>query len=207
MQRVQTFGPPLKAHLAQRRAVPSALSVRCSAVGGRPSMPLRNNPIVRLTATASAMVNGMMQRMKSAAAEASENVDEAQLNQQIKDSVKQMRMLAIVAPFAAVSGSADTFFIITKAVASFIKVSLRGHMVLCYNTLVNFSYLPVVSSPNLIFILFSFIFFCFSFACCSPGSLPLRGGSSSLGWLFVRSLTLISSCSLDWSPLSLVPLI
>jgi len=34
-----------------------------------------------------------------------------------------MRVLALVAPFAAVSGSADTFFIITKAVASFIKVS------------------------------------------------------------------------------------
>jgi len=33
-------------------------------------------------------------------------------------------MLAMVVPFAAVSGSTDTFFIITKAVASFIKLYL-----------------------------------------------------------------------------------
>jgi negative regulator of replication initiation len=68
------------------------------------------------------MINNTMLRMKAAAAESTKNVDEAQLNQQIKDSVKSMRMLALVAPFAAVSGSADTFYIITKAVASFIKV-------------------------------------------------------------------------------------
>jgi hypothetical protein len=46
------------------------------------------------------------------------------ISQQIKESVGHMRVLALVAPFAAMSGSADTFFVITKAVASFIKVSL-----------------------------------------------------------------------------------
>lgn len=45
-----------------------------------------------------------------------------EVNLQIKQSIKQLRILAAVAPFAAVSGSADTFFIVTKAVASFIKV-------------------------------------------------------------------------------------
>lgn len=48
------------------------------------------------------------------------------VNLQIKESVRQMRILAVVAPFAAVSGGADTFFIVTKAVASFIKVGLVG---------------------------------------------------------------------------------
>jgi hypothetical protein len=44
------------------------------------------------------------------------------VNLQIQQSVKQLRILAAVAPFAAVSGSADTLVIVTKAVASFIKV-------------------------------------------------------------------------------------
>lgn len=52
------------------------------------------------------------------------DVDAEDLNAQIKQSVKSMRMLAMVVPFAAVSGSTDTFFIITKAVASFIKLYL-----------------------------------------------------------------------------------
>ena len=120
MQRVQTLGAPLKVSLPQRRTLQCVRRVQCSAIGGQPSQP---NPIVfRLAAAASAMVNGVMNRMKTAAEEYKQTVDEAELNQQIKDSVKNMRMLALVAPFAAVSGSADTFFIITKAVASFIKV-------------------------------------------------------------------------------------
>jgi YggT family protein len=53
-----------------------------------------------------------------------QDVDAEDLNSQIKQSVKSMRMLAMVVPFAAVSGSTDTFFIITKAVASFIKLYL-----------------------------------------------------------------------------------
>jgi len=53
-----------------------------------------------------------------------QDVDAEDLNAQIKQSVRSMRMLALVVPFAAVSGSTDTFFIITKAVASFIKLYL-----------------------------------------------------------------------------------
>jgi len=45
-------------------------------------------------------------------------------NAQIKAAVKNMRCLAAVAPFAAASGSTNTFILITKAVGSFIKVSL-----------------------------------------------------------------------------------
>jgi hypothetical protein len=100
-----------------------SMRVKCSAAGAQPSRPIGPaSPIARLAATASAMVNGVVHRMRVTAEEATAGMDEAALNQQIKDSVKNMRMLALVAPFAAVSGSADTFFIITKAVASFIKV-------------------------------------------------------------------------------------
>lgn len=123
MQRAQTLGAPLKVQMGQRRPLSCAMRVQCSAAGTQPSRPIGPfNPIARLAATASAMVNGVVHRMRMAAEEATVGVDEAALNQQIKDSVKNMRMLALVAPFAAVSGSADTFFIITKAVASFIKV-------------------------------------------------------------------------------------
>jgi len=50
------------------------------------------------------------------------------VNLQIQQSARQLRILAAVAPFAAVSGSADTLFIVTKAVASFIKVGWRNSM-------------------------------------------------------------------------------
>lgn len=62
--------------------------------------------------------------MGSMAQRSLKDVDAEELNAQIKQSVKSMRMLAMVVPFAAVSGSTDTFFIITKAVASFIKLYL-----------------------------------------------------------------------------------
>jgi len=67
----------------------------------------------------------MAQRRGSAAGPSKVSEEDArELNAQIKESVKSMRMLAMVIPFAAVSGSTDTFFIITKAVASFIKLYL-----------------------------------------------------------------------------------
>jgi hypothetical protein len=122
MQRAQVLGAPMKVQFQPRRVGSCTMRVQCNALGGQPSQPWNSNPIIRLAATASSMINNTMLRMKAAAAESTKNVDEAQLNQQIKDSVKSMRMLALVAPFAAVSGSADTFYIITKAVASFIKV-------------------------------------------------------------------------------------
>jgi YggT family protein len=124
MQRTQVLGAPMKVQFQPRRVASCAMRVQCNALGNQPSQPWNSNPIIRLAATASSMINNTMNRMKAAAAESTKNVDEAQLNQQIKDSVKNMRMLALIAPFAAVSGSADTFYIITKAVASFIKLYL-----------------------------------------------------------------------------------
>lgn len=95
--------------------------VRCAGSSNNPSMPVAN-PIIRLASFASGMLNNGLQKVKAAASEAARQTNEEAINQNIKESIKQMRMLAIIAPFAAVSGSADTFFIITKAVASFIKV-------------------------------------------------------------------------------------
>lgn len=108
-----------------RRSVPS---ISCNAASAPAPAPrnknfFNTNPfVIRLSAAAASMIN----RIKEKAAAQASSVDEAQLNQQIKESVKHMRTLAIIAPFAAVSGSADTFFIITKAVASFIKVCTRS---------------------------------------------------------------------------------
>lgn len=122
MQRAGVICAPTKVQFRPKRVASCTMRVQCSALGGQPSQPWNSNPIIRLAATASSMINSTIYRMKAAAVESTKNVDEAQLNQQIKDSVKNMRMLALIAPFAAVSGSADTFYIITKAVASFIKV-------------------------------------------------------------------------------------
>lgn len=124
MQRAGVICAPTKVQFRPKRVASCTMRVQCSALGGQPSQPWNSNPIIRLAATASSMINSTIYRMKAAAVESTKNVDEAQLNQQIKDSVKNMRMLALIAPFAAVSGSADTFYIITKAVASFIKLYL-----------------------------------------------------------------------------------
>ena len=46
------------------------------------------------------------------------------LNTSIKQSVRHFHMLGAIAPFAAASGGANTFLLLTKAMARFIKVSL-----------------------------------------------------------------------------------
>ena len=48
--------------------------------------------------------------------------DPAVLNASIKQSVRHFHMLGAVAPFAAASGGANTFLLLTKAMARFIKV-------------------------------------------------------------------------------------
>lgn len=49
--------------------------------------------------------------------------DAAVLNKSIKQSVRHFHMLGAIAPFAAASGGANTFLLLTKAMARFIKVS------------------------------------------------------------------------------------
>jgi len=117
MQRASLYGTSMKLSAVER--APSARRIRVQC-GGSPTAPAPIHPIVRLTGLAS----NVMRSVKTAAIEAVRATNEAELNANIKESVRNMRVLALVAPFAAVSGSADTFFIITKAVASFIKLYL-----------------------------------------------------------------------------------
>jgi hypothetical protein len=49
--------------------------------------------------------------------------DASALNTSIKQSVRNFHMLGAIAPFAAASGGANTFLLLTKAMARFIKVS------------------------------------------------------------------------------------
>jgi hypothetical protein len=104
------------------------ISAAASAAGAPPPPPA----VVKLAAAAASMLQGAVSRVKAAATEAARQTDEAALREGVRDSLRQVRTLALVAPFAAVTGSADTFMIITKAVASFIKVGFnstwsRGH--------------------------------------------------------------------------------
>lgn len=119
--------------LQQRVALPRSsssssaarpLAVRCSAAaaGGSPAPPLPG--LVRLTAAAAGVVNAGVAAMRAATARAAAQIAEEDVNAQIREGVRQMRVLALVAPLAAVSGGADTFLIVTRAVASFIKLYL-----------------------------------------------------------------------------------
>lgn len=67
---------------------------------------------------------GLLNRFRAALQRAAAGVNEEEVNREVRRSAATMRTLVLVAPFAAVSGSTDTFFIITKAVASFIKLYL-----------------------------------------------------------------------------------
>lgn len=114
---------PATLQLQSRRAMPL---VRCSgatAAGGAAPQP-PSLPLLRLTALAAGAVAAARRSLAAASADAARAAAEQDINGQIRQSVKQMRMLALVAPFAAVSGSTDTFMIITRAVASFIKLYL-----------------------------------------------------------------------------------
>jgi hypothetical protein len=48
--------------------------------------------------------------------------DAARVNVNIKQSVRHFHMLGAIAPFAAASSGANTFLLLTKAMAKFIKV-------------------------------------------------------------------------------------
>lgn len=101
------------------------LAARCSAAaapGGLPAPP--SSGLLSLSAAAAGVVRSGTAAMRAAVSRASAQIKEQEVNAQIRDSVKHMRVLALVAPFAAVAGSTDTFMIITKAVASFIKLYL-----------------------------------------------------------------------------------
>ncbi len=102
--------------------VPRCSSSGAAAAGSRPSLP--SAALLQLTSAAAGVVRAGVASMHAAAAVAARQVAEQDVNAQIRDGVKQMRVLALVAPFAAVSGGTDTFMIITRAVASFIKLYL-----------------------------------------------------------------------------------
>jgi len=61
---------------------------------------------------------------KSAPKDLSKEASSDEINAKIRSGIKHMRCLMAVAPFAAATGSASTFLLITKAVGSFIKLYL-----------------------------------------------------------------------------------
>lgn len=95
--------PALRASSSSSRRC--ALVVRSSSAAGAPGAPqLPSAGLLRLTAAAASLVQRGVAAAKAAAAQAARQVAEEDLNAQIKASVKQMRMLAVIAPLAAVSG-------------------------------------------------------------------------------------------------------
>lgn len=83
-----------------------ALVVRSSSAAGAPGAPqLPSTGLLRLTAAAAALVQRGVAAAKAATAQAARQMAEEDINAQIKTGMKQMRMLALVAPLAAVSGA------------------------------------------------------------------------------------------------------
>ncbi|KAI3430364.1 hypothetical protein D9Q98_004959 [Chlorella vulgaris] len=99
-------------------------ALRCSSAATGGGRPLPASPLLRLASTAAALVQRCVSATRTAVTQAAAQMAEQDLEAQMKVALKQMRMLTLVAPFAAVSGSTDTFMIITRAVASFIKLYL-----------------------------------------------------------------------------------
>lgn len=87
----------------------SALICRASSVGIAPnhgSEPPSSvwSPFLRLAAFASRVMHSLAETTRR---QAIEKLSEESLNVQIKENISQMRALALVAPFAAVSGGGD----------------------------------------------------------------------------------------------------
>ena len=95
--------PALRASSSSSSSRRAALVVRSSAAGAPGAPQLPSAGLLRLTAAAAALVQRGMAAAKAATAQAARQIAEEDLNAQIKTSMKQMRMLALVAPFAAVS--------------------------------------------------------------------------------------------------------
>jgi hypothetical protein len=130
--------------------------------------------------------------------------DPAVINSGIKQSVRHFHMLGVIAPFAAASSGANTFLLLTKAMAKFLKVSITASEPVTIHDLCLFCGSMIVSDQ--LHVLLSLSGFaelnydiclrrstcCFcSCACCSRGSLPSTGRGSR-GSLFAR-------CSLSQS--------
>lgn len=102
-------------------------TIKCTASSAaQPLHPAHPTPFHRVAAT---VLSFWQHSLKQLAALLQVKPDQQQassqdINAQIKAAVKNMRCLAAVAPFAAASGSTNTFILITKAVGSFIKLYL-----------------------------------------------------------------------------------
>lgn len=141
---------PQAAHLqapALRRAVPRVQQPRsrfqrgikhttaCAAAAADPAWETHDShaaPLRTLALTVAAAWHALLARVAAAVQAAKQQVatvDADAVNAQIRTSVRNARMLTMVAPFAAAGTSygttSNTLLLLTRAVASFIKVFIR----------------------------------------------------------------------------------
>lgn len=113
----------------QKRRVIASASLGAAASPASQPEPARFAPLHAVAAAAVAVWRGLAARVAEAVLAARQRLDTADsaaINAQIRGSVKQARMLSAVAPFAAASTytgtTSNTLLLLTRAVASFIKV-------------------------------------------------------------------------------------
>ena len=68
--------------------------------------------------------------------------DAGVVNAGIRQSVRHMHMLGVIAPFAAASSGANTFLLLTKAMAKFIKVPSQSVLLPCIKNCSCFCCIP-----------------------------------------------------------------
>ena len=115
----------------QKRGLIASASLGAAASPASQPETARFAPLRAVAAAAVAAWHALAARFAEAVLAARQRLDTAQpdsaaINAQIRSSVKQARMLSAVAPFAAASTytgtTSNTLLLLTRAVASFIKV-------------------------------------------------------------------------------------
>ncbi|KAL3134047.1 hypothetical protein ABBQ32_008477 [Trebouxia sp. C0010 RCD-2024] len=120
-----TFKPRSSSPRLCRKARSQSLS--CTATSAaRPTQPGQPTAIHRAAATILSFWQHSLKQVAGFVRRQPTQMDSAEINAQIRSSIKNMKCLAAVAPLAAISasGSTNTFILITNAVGSFIRLYL-----------------------------------------------------------------------------------
>ncbi|CAL5226826.1 g9689 [Coccomyxa viridis] len=112
--------PPHRRQVQQIAAPSHACSSAAASPGAEPSRPLLST----IVAAVAVLLKAVSSAMQRTAERLQQQPDAAVLNKSIKQSVRHFHMLGAIAPFAAASGGANTFLLLTKAMARFIKIYL-----------------------------------------------------------------------------------
>jgi uncharacterized protein YggT (Ycf19 family) len=122
-----TSRPATTPRLVYHHCRPSTSTIQCSAAAAAaaPSPPQQpqkpsNNLVLRIATT----MKSTIQIFNSSLDKLVQQTNSDATNTQIRESLKHMQLLLLLAPFAAIGSRADTAIILVKSLAQFIKLYL-----------------------------------------------------------------------------------